>query len=90
MHSPNRKVSVKEQQEWKIPPCISNWKNARVSTHIFSSCNQFFERSGFKVQVQLVYYTDKYKIKQNNEYNQFHRVPSPLGLLVSLNNNKYA
>jgi len=30
MHSPNRKVTVKEQQEWKIPPCISNWKNAKV------------------------------------------------------------
>ena len=24
-------VTVKEQQEWKIPPCISNWKNAKVS-----------------------------------------------------------
>ncbi|CAH1793188.1 unnamed protein product, partial [Owenia fusiformis] len=32
MHSPNRKVTVKEQQEWKIPPCISNWKNARGYT----------------------------------------------------------
>ncbi|KAK2156818.1 hypothetical protein LSH36_204g03037 [Paralvinella palmiformis] len=32
MHSPNRKVSVKEQQEWKIPPCISNWKNAKGYT----------------------------------------------------------
>uniref|UniRef100_T1JH05 SKI-interacting protein SKIP SNW domain-containing protein n=1 Tax=Strigamia maritima TaxID=126957 RepID=T1JH05_STRMM len=29
MHSPTRKVTVKEQQEWKIPPCISNWKNAK-------------------------------------------------------------
>ncbi|KAL8576199.1 SNW domain-containing protein 1 [Nucella lapillus] len=32
MHSPNRKVTVKEQQEWKIPPCISNWKNNRGYT----------------------------------------------------------
>ncbi|CAG2249911.1 SNW domain-containing protein 1-like isoform X2 [Mytilus edulis] len=32
MHSPNRKVTVKEQQEWKIPPCISNWKNAKGYT----------------------------------------------------------
>ena len=31
LHSPTRKVSVKEQQEWKIPPCISNWKNPKVS-----------------------------------------------------------
>jgi SNW domain-containing protein 1 len=27
LHSPTRKVSFKEQQEWRIPPCISNWKN---------------------------------------------------------------
>ena len=27
-----RKVTAKEQQEWKIPPCISNWKNARGYT----------------------------------------------------------
>eukprot|EP00850_Spirogloea_muscicola_P026556 SM008233S22593 [mRNA] locus=s8233:1:564:- [translate_table: standard] len=28
MHSPPRAVTVKDQQDWKIPPCISNWKNA--------------------------------------------------------------
>lgn len=27
MHSPPRKITVKDQQDWKIPPCISNWKN---------------------------------------------------------------
>merc|ERR1712136_241394 len=32
MHSPTRKVTVNEQQEWKIPPCISNWKNAKGHT----------------------------------------------------------
>ncbi|XP_072171805.1 SNW domain-containing protein 1-like [Diadema setosum] len=32
MHSPTRKVTVKEQQEWKIPPCISNWKNQKGYT----------------------------------------------------------
>merc|ERR1719219_2424158 len=32
MHSPTRKVTVKEQQDWKIPPCISNWKNAKGYT----------------------------------------------------------
>jgi SNW domain-containing protein 1 len=31
MHSPTRKVTVKEQKEWKIPPCISNWKNAKAN-----------------------------------------------------------
>lgn len=32
LHSPSRKVSIKEQKEWKIPPCISNWKNAKGYT----------------------------------------------------------
>merc|ERR1719150_2491509 len=32
MHSPTRKVTVKEQQDWKFPPCISNWKNAKGYT----------------------------------------------------------
>jgi SNW domain-containing protein 1 len=30
MHSPPRAVTVKDQQDWKIPPCISNWKNPKV------------------------------------------------------------
>ena len=29
MHSPPRKLTVKDQQDWKIPPCISNWKNIK-------------------------------------------------------------
>ena len=29
LHSPPRKVTVADQQAWKIPPCVSNWKNAR-------------------------------------------------------------
>lgn len=29
MHSPQRKVTVKDQQNWKIPPCVSNYKNNR-------------------------------------------------------------
>ncbi|TKR80939.1 hypothetical protein L596_014908 [Steinernema carpocapsae] len=32
LHSPTRKVSVKEQADWKIPPCISNWKNPKGYT----------------------------------------------------------
>ena len=27
MHSPPRKLSAEERQDWKIPPCVSNWKN---------------------------------------------------------------
>ncbi|KAL6606891.1 hypothetical protein ACP70R_042544 [Stipagrostis hirtigluma subsp. patula] len=29
LHSPPRPVSRKDQDEWKIPPCISSWKNPR-------------------------------------------------------------
>lgn len=32
MHSPPRKISVQDQQDWKIPPCISNWKNIKGYT----------------------------------------------------------
>ncbi|KAJ3085800.1 SNW domain-containing protein 1, partial [Quaeritorhiza haematococci] len=32
MHSPPRKVSAEEQKNWVIPPCISNWKNAKGYT----------------------------------------------------------
>jgi SNW domain-containing protein 1 len=29
LHSPPRKLTVADQQNWKIPPCVSNWKNAK-------------------------------------------------------------
>ena len=32
LHSPPRKLTVADQQAWKVPPCISNWKNARGFT----------------------------------------------------------
>ncbi|CAI0459719.1 unnamed protein product [Linum tenue] len=32
MHSPPRPVTVKDQQDWKILPCISNWKNPKGYT----------------------------------------------------------
>ncbi|MFH4974650.1 hypothetical protein AB6A40_001359 [Gnathostoma spinigerum] len=32
LHSPTRKTTVKEQADWKIPPCISNWKNPKGYT----------------------------------------------------------
>eukprot|EP00938_MAST-03A_sp_MAST-3A-sp1_P005070 g5070.t1 len=32
MHSPDRKVTKEEWKNWQIPPCISNWKNARGYT----------------------------------------------------------
>ena len=38
MHSPSRKMTMKEQQEWKIPPCISSWKNAKGYTIPLDKC----------------------------------------------------
>jgi len=32
MHSPPRKITFDDQQAWKIPPCISNWKNNKGYT----------------------------------------------------------
>jgi len=31
-HSPPRKLTQKDQKDWKIPPCVSNWKNAKGYT----------------------------------------------------------
>lgn len=32
MHSPPRKMTAKDQNDWKIPPCVSNWKNPKGFT----------------------------------------------------------
>lgn len=32
MHSPPRALSAQDQKDWKIPPCVSNWKNAKGYT----------------------------------------------------------
>ena len=32
MHSPPRHVTAEDQLAWKIPPCISNWKNTKGYT----------------------------------------------------------
>lgn len=32
MQSPPRKVTVADQKYWKIPPCVSNWKNIKGYT----------------------------------------------------------
>lgn len=31
-HSPPRKLTQKDQQDWKVPPCVSNWKNQKGYT----------------------------------------------------------
>ena len=32
LHSPPRKLTKEDQLDWKIPPCISNWKNRKGYT----------------------------------------------------------
>lgn len=32
MHSPPRPLSAKDHADWKVPPCVSNWKNAKGYT----------------------------------------------------------
>ncbi|KAF9607422.1 hypothetical protein IFM89_035560 [Coptis chinensis] len=32
MHSPPRPVTVEDQKNWTIPPCVSNWKNPKGYT----------------------------------------------------------
>jgi SNW domain-containing protein 1 len=32
MHSPPKKITHEDQEAWKIPPCISNWKNNKGYT----------------------------------------------------------
>jgi SNW domain-containing protein 1 len=32
LHSPPRKLTPQEQRDWVIPPCVSNWKNAKGYT----------------------------------------------------------
>jgi SNW domain-containing protein 1 len=32
MHSPPRPTTVQDQQNWKVPPCVSNWKNIKGYT----------------------------------------------------------
>jgi SNW domain-containing protein 1 len=31
-HSPAKKLTAKDQKDWKVPPCISNWKNIKGFT----------------------------------------------------------
>eukprot|EP00918_Siedleckia_nematoides_P067691 GHVU01147269.1.p1 GENE.GHVU01147269.1~~GHVU01147269.1.p1 ORF type:complete len:334 (-),score=86.15 GHVU01147269.1:105-1106(-) len=31
-HSPPRKLTQEDQNEWKVPPCVSNWKNSKGYT----------------------------------------------------------
>ena len=43
MHSPTRKVTVKEQQDWKIPPCISAQQWPKY-IHFLRNCFLFTKR----------------------------------------------
>uniref|UniRef100_A0A8C6RQG6 SNW domain-containing protein 1 n=1 Tax=Nannospalax galili TaxID=1026970 RepID=A0A8C6RQG6_NANGA len=40
MHSPSKKMTAKEQQEWKILPSISNWKNAWEAVEMYAQVEE--------------------------------------------------
>ena len=48
-------MTVKEQQEWKIPPCISNWKNQKVrfENYMYSAINTTVESSSVRVKIWI-------------------------------------
>jgi SNW domain-containing protein 1 len=47
MHSPPRKLTTKDQADWKIPPCMSNWKNPKGSFVLHLIRAMFF--SGYTI-----------------------------------------
>lgn len=55
MHSPPRKLTAKDQEDWKIPPCVSNWKNKKGYTIPLDKRIQADGR-----RLQEVYINDKF------------------------------
>lgn len=51
MHSPPRKITAEEQSKWKIPPCVSNWKNPRGFTTPLDKRCAFDGRNGAQPEV---------------------------------------
>lgn len=51
MHSPPRKITAEEQGKWKIPPCISSWKNPRGYTAPLDKRCLFNGRQGAQPEV---------------------------------------
>ena len=81
MHSPQRKVTMKDQKDWKIPPCISNWKNPRGYTIPLEmrleadgrSLQQHTVSDKFAKFAEVMYITERQgraDIKERNEIKQ--------------------
>lgn len=51
MHSPPRKITAEEQSKWKIPPCVSSWKNPRGYTVPLDKRCAFNGRNGTQPEV---------------------------------------
>ncbi|CAL5396972.1 unnamed protein product [Camellia sinensis] len=51
LHSPPQPVTVKDQQDWKIPPCVLNWKNPKGFTIPLDKCCQANSRGIQDVQI---------------------------------------
>lgn len=51
MHSPPRKITAEEQKKWKIPPCVSSWKNPRGYTVPLDKRCAFNGRNGAQPEI---------------------------------------
>lgn len=51
MHSPPRKTTAEEQSKWKIPPCVSSWKNPRGYTIPLDKRCAFNGRNGAQPEI---------------------------------------
>jgi SNW domain-containing protein 1 len=78
MHSPPRKLTAQDQRDWKVPPCISNYKNAKgytIPLHIRLSQdgrnNRTYEVSDkFAKLTDVLYITEKQVRKEVEERNR--------------------
>lgn len=78
MRSPPKKLTVKDQQEWKVPPCISNWKNARGYTIPLQmrlsadgrTLKQYTINEKFAKFADTVYIAEQQSRRENEERNQ--------------------
>jgi SNW domain-containing protein 1 len=93
MHSPPRKLTAQDQKDWKVPPCISNWKNAKgftIPIHMRISAdgrnNRSYEVSDrFSAFTDVLYLAEKQARKEIEERN---RVQETIKMVDTLKKEK--
>lgn len=81
MRSPPKKLTVKDQQDYKVPPCISNWKNARGYTIPLQmrlsadgrTLKQHTINEKFAKFADTVYIAEQQARRENEERNQIQQ-----------------